>query len=316
MEILTIRDGYTLQNNLQSEIKKMKTIKYFLALSLLFKISLYAQQESLFTTYRYNMNLINPAYAGANQETAFSSTFRNQWTGIKDSPQTQSFSFGTPISKNIGVGISMIYDKTFIEKQTKVGVDLSYKIQISALTDLYFGIKAGGNQYNVNASGLETYNAQSDPALNSINNFNPNFGIGALLSNEKFYASISVPGLLNTERAKLKDGYATKATDRPHLYVSGGYNFDLGTLTPLVLKPSFILRYVNGAPVTVDLNTMLQIDNLIEIGGTYRFNKAYAGIAGITISKLLMVGYAYEMSYESNLASAKNTNEFFLRFKI
>ena len=293
----------------------MKTIKLILVGTLLFSVSLFAQQESLFTTYRYNMNIINPAYAGVNRETAFSSTFRNQWTGVKDSPQTQSFSFGTPIGKNLGVGLSMIYDKTFIEKQTIVGIDLSYKIQLSALTDLYFGIKAGGNSYSVNTSGLENYNIQSDPALNSISQFNPNVGIGMLMYNEKFYASISVPRILNTERARLENGSAAKSTDRPHLYGSGGYNFDLETRLPLVLKPSFILRYVNGAPLTIDLNTMIQIDNLIEIGGTYRFNKAYAGIAGITVSKLLMVGYAYEMNQNNGLASAKNTNEFFLKFK-
>lgn len=210
----------------------------------------------------------------------------------------------------------MVYDKTFIEKQTKVGVDLSYKIQVSALTDLYFGIKAGGNSYNVNASGLKTYNAESDPALNNISHFNPNIGIGALLSNEKFYASISVPSILNSERARLEDGYTAKAADRPHLYVSGGYNFDLGTLTLLILKPSVMIRYANGAPVTADFNTMLEMDNIVEIGGMYRINNACAAIAGITISKLLKVGYAYEINFKNELAKAGNTNEFFLQFKI
>jgi len=294
----------------------MKTIKYFLALILLVSVRLSAQQESLFTTYRYNMNLINPAYAGVDNQTAFSSTFRNQWTAIKDSPQTQSFSFGTPIHKNMGIGISMIYDKTFIEKQTRVGIDISYKIQLTAATDLYFGIKPGFNSYSVNASGLQTYNTQSDPALNDISGVNPNIGIGILLGNEKFYASVSVPGLLNTQRANLRDGYAAQSTDRAHLYVSGGYNFDLATSTPLVLKPSFLLRYVNGAPLSADLNTLLEIDNILEIGATYRIDNTCAGIAGIKISKLLKIGYAYEVNFKNELAQAANTNEFFLQFKI
>jgi type IX secretion system PorP/SprF family membrane protein len=294
----------------------MKIIKNILAGAvLLFSSVLFAQQESLFTTYRYNMNLVNPAYVGVDRETVISSTFRNQWTGIKDAPQTQAISFGTPIGKNLGIGLSMVYDKTFIEKQTLVGLDISYKIQVGALTDLYLGIKAGGNSYNVNTSGLETYVNQSDPALNSISEFNPNVGVGALLKNDKFYVSLSVPRLLNTERAKNENGYASVATDRPHIYLSGGYNFDFETLTPLVLKPSFMLRYVNGAPVSLDVNAMLEIDEFIEIGGMYRINKAYGAIAGLTISKLLTVGYAYEISTETQLASAKNTNEFFLRFK-
>lgn len=294
----------------------MKVINNIVAGTLLmFSSILFAQQESLFTTYRYNMNLVNPAYVGVDRETVFATTIRSQWTGIKDAPETQAISLGTPISKNLGIGVSMVYDKTFIEKQTLLGIDISYKVQVGELSDLYFGIKAGGNSYNVNTSGLATFVSEADPALNSISQFNPNIGVGALLKNDKYYISFSIPRLLNTARVKNNNGYAAVATDRPHFYISSGYDFDFETSTPLVLKPSFMLRYVNGAPLSFDLNTMLEIDKFFEIGFTYRFEKVYAGVASLTISKLLMVGYAYEINSSSVLASAKNTNEFFLRFK-
>jgi type IX secretion system PorP/SprF family membrane protein len=295
----------------------MKIVKNILAGALLlFGGVLFAQQESIFTTYRYHMNVVNPAYAGVDKETVLMSTIRQQWTGIKDAPQTQAVSFGTPVGNNLGIGISMFFDKTFIEKQTQLGLDFSYKLQVGALTDLYLGLKAGGNFYNVNTSGLETYSNQADPALTTINQFNPNVGIGALLKNEKYFISLSVPRMLNTERAKNKDGYTSVATDRAHVYLSSGYNFDFETTTPLVLKPSFMLRYVNGAPLSVDLNVMLQIEEFIEIGGSYRVDNAYAAMAGLTISKHLTFGYAYETNIGKVTASAKNSNEFFLRFKI
>lgn len=294
----------------------MKVINNIVAGTLLMLSSiLFAQQESLFTTYRYNMNLVNPAYVGVDRETVFASTIRSQWTGIKDAPETEAISLGTPISKNLGIGVSMVYDKTFIEKQTLLGIDISYKVQVDELSDLYFGIKAGGNSYNVNTSGLATFASEDDPALKSISQFNPNIGVGALLKNDKYYISFSIPRLLNTARVKNNNGYAAVATDRPHFYLSSGYDFDFETSTPLVLKTSFMLRYVNGAPLSFDLNTMLEIDNFFEIGFTYRFDKVYAGVTSLTISKLLMVGYAYEINSSSVLASTKNTNEFFLRFK-
>lgn len=294
----------------------MKIIKNILAGALLlFSSVLFAQQESIFTTYRYHMNVVNPAYAGVDGETVIMSTIRQQWTGIKDAPQTQAVSFGTSVGSNLGLGVSMVYDKTFIEKQTQFGIDFSYKIQVGALTDLYLGIKAGGNFYNVNTSGLETYSNQSDPALTTINQFNPNVGIGALLKNEKFFVSLSVPRMLNTERAKNKDGYTAVATDRPHIYLSSGYDYDFETTTSLILKPSFMMRYVNGAPLSVDINVMLQIEKFLEVGGSYRVNNAYAAIAGLTISDHLTFGYAYETNIDKIIASAKNSNEFFLRFK-
>lgn len=294
----------------------MKIIKNILAGALLlFSSMLFAQQESLFTTYRYHMNLVNPAYAGVDGETVLATTIRQQWTGIKDAPQTQAVSFGTSVGSNLGIGVSMVYDKTFIEKQTQLGLDVSYKIQVGALTDLYLGVKAGGNFYNVNTSGLETYVPQSDPALATINQFNPNVGVGALLKNDKFYVSLSVPRILNTERARNKDGYTAVATDRAHVYLSSGYDFDLETATALILKPSFMMRYVNGSPLSVDLNLMLQIEKFLEIGASYRVDNAYAGILGFNISDRMTLGYAYEVSTGNVMASAKNSNEFYLRFK-
>lgn len=294
----------------------MKIIKNIAAGALLlFSSMLFAQQETILSTYRYHMNLVNPAYVGVDGETVLASTFRKQWTGIENAPETQAVSFGTSLGSNVGLGVSMVYDKTFVEKQTQVGIDLSYKLQVGELSDLYFGIKAGGNFYNVNTSGLQTYSNQSDPALANINQFNPNVGVGALLKNDKYFVSLSVPRILNTERAKNKDGYSAVATDRPHVYLSSGYNYQFETATVLILKPSFMMRYVNGAPLSLDLNLMLQIQEFLEIGGSYRVDNAYAGIAGVTISKHLTFGYAYETNTGKVMASAKNSNEFFLRFK-
>jgi type IX secretion system PorP/SprF family membrane protein len=294
----------------------MKIIKNILTVTLLLLSSvLIAQQESMVTTYRYHMNMVNPAYAGVDNETVIMSTIRKQWTGIKDAPETQAVSFGTSVGGKIGLGVSMVYDKTFIEKQTQLGIDLSYKLQVGALTDLYLGLKFGGNFYNVNTSGINTYLAQSDPALSSISEFNPNIGIGALLKNGKYFISLSIPRMLNTERTKNNDGYASVATDRPHIYLSSGYDFDFKTTVPLVLKPSFMLRYVNGAPLSLDINTMLQIQEFFEIGASYRVDNAFAGLVNLTISKRMMFGYAYEVGTGKVLASAKNSNEFFIKFK-
>lgn len=294
----------------------MKIVKnIFAGALLLLSSALFAQQESTFTMYRYHMNMVNPAYAGVDNETVVTGTFRRQWTGIKYAPETQAVSFGTNVGSNLGLGISMVSDKTFIEKQTMLGIDFSYKLKMNETLDLYLGFKAGGNFYDVNTSGLQTYLPQSDPALESINHFNPNVGVGALLKNEKLFVSISIPRLLNTKRAQNDDGYASVATDRPHVYLSGGYDFNLNSDASLVLKPSFMLRYVNGSSVTIDINSMIQIQNNFEIGAMYRSDGTFAGLVDFIISKRMMVGYAYEVSTQKQLASAKNTNEFFIRFK-
>lgn len=295
----------------------MKKIQNMLAITLLLVSSaVLAQQETVYTFYRQHMNLVNPATVGVDSATVATSTLRKQWTGIADAPETQAVSFGTSLGKNVGFGMTVISDKTFIEKQTFVSLDLSYKLKMSETADVYFGIKAGGSSYNVNTSGLETYNVQADPALASISTFNPNIGVGAVYKEGPMYISLSIPRLLNTKKATNDAGYASVATDSPHIYLSGGYDVPLqGEFSSLILKPSAMLRYVSGAPVSLDLTAMLQIDKIFELGGMYRTDKAYAAMATVVISKRLVFGFAYEMSTQPTLAAAKNTNEILLQFR-
>lgn len=281
---------------------------------LLVSSTLLGQQEGVITNYMYHMNFFNPAYVGVDGETLVTTSFRQQWTGVKDAPSAEVVSFGTPLGRNLGIGVSIYNSNTFVESQTFTGIDFSYRLQVSEATELYFGIKAGGNFYSVNTSGLETYNVMSDPNISSISNFNPNVGAGVLLKAEKWYASLAIPRMLSTERADNENGLVTAAVARPHLYATAGYRLLLDPASNLMLKPSTMVRYVSGAPVSADINSMLSFDEGFEIGATYRTDAAIAGLVNINIKKRLIVGYAYEVSTRKVLASARNTNEFLLRF--
>lgn len=311
-------DGYTSQENKRfNRIKiEMKYIKYIIISGLLMYCNTsWSQQESIFTQYFQNMNIVNPAYAGVDNETVITSGIRSQWTGIAEAPETQTLAISTYLGKNVGLGISMVRDKTFIEKQTFLGLDFSYKLALSNGMDLYFGIKAGGNFYDVNTTGLETYSLQADPSLFGISNFNPNIGTGLLLKTNNWYLSLSVPRLLNTERSRNEDGIATVATDRPHFYATFGYDFKLNETGSILMKPSTFFRYVDGAPISMDFNNMLSFNDKFSIGGTFRTDNSYAAIASITFKKKFTFGFAYETSSRRELARAQNTNEILFRVK-
>lgn len=295
----------------------MKTVKTIMSAALLLIGSaVFSQQETSFTAYRHHMNVINPAYAGIDNETLLVSTLRDQWTGVADAPITQAVSFGTPVAKNTGLGLSFVNDQTFVEKQTFVGVDFSYKLQLNPALDFYFGLKAGGNFYSVNTSGLETYNIQSDPALASYSSFSPNIGLGLVLKNDNYYVSFSVPRILSTDRAKTEAGYAVLSKDRSHFYLSGGYDFDISSSASLlILSPSVMMRYVEGAPVSVDFTSMIEIEKIFSIGMMYRTDQALGAIMDFTLNKRLLIGYSYEWSTRSILGSDNNTYELLLKYK-
>lgn len=292
----------------------MKKIKILL-LILVAQANLYGQQESLLSFYRENLNLVNPAFVGVEGTTNIKSVLREQWTGIENAPSTKAVSFMIPLEKQLSFGISLVHDEVFIEKQTFIAVDLSYKVILNNKLDLFMGLKLGGNNYDVNTAGLKTYNIEADPSLFSISKFNPNIGIGFYLKHEKYYVSLSTPRFLNTERARNEDGFATVSTDRSHFYLSGGYNFMINDKYDLL--PSMMVRYVNGAPFNTDFTLTSVYNNSFYLGATYRTNQSFAGFTKIKINKRFLIGYAYEYIMKKELIGRANgSNELFLQFNL
>ena len=288
-------------------------------------VSVMGQQDPNRAFYRYTMNLVNPAYAGAalgvegagvSQGSEVGLNIRSQWVSVEGAPESQSVFFGTPMGKNLGLGVSIINDQTFIEKSTTINVDVSYKLQLSAVTDLYFGVKAGANSYDANLSGLRTFGIGSDPNLNNIDgSFKPNIGAGALLKGERFFASLSVPALLSNDRLEEEEGLATYAAGKTHVYLAGGYDFELSK--GIMFKPSTMFRYVEATPLSVDITAAFSFNDRVEIGPTYRYEEGIGGLFIFNAANWINMGYAYEAPFDNEIASQSNgTHEVFIKLKM
>ncbi|MGQ3233452.1 MAG: type IX secretion system membrane protein PorP/SprF, partial [Flavobacterium sp.] len=64
----------------------MKKLYFAALLALSGLAEMNAQQDPHYTQYMYNMNVINPAYAGSKENLAFGLLYRKQWVDIQDSP--------------------------------------------------------------------------------------------------------------------------------------------------------------------------------------------------------------------------------------
>lgn len=231
----------------------MKYILRILTIAIiLFFDTAYAQQETNYSLYRYTMNAVNPSYAGTNSErTEFTSHVKSLWRGIDGAPRVQTFNLTTPLNDRLGLGLSVINDKVFIENELDIFLDLSYRLQLNETTNLFLGIKAGGNSYSLNRNDLKGFSIATDPALQNIDSqFRPNFGIGAYMKKDNFFFSFSIPKLFNS-RALIKDDSdgVVYFKGQMNTYISLGYNFDLGGIE---LRPSFMAIYSNGALLSVD----------------------------------------------------------------
>jgi type IX secretion system PorP/SprF family membrane protein len=288
----------------------MKRFLFFIGLALVPLIS-FSQQESYYTLYRYNMNVINPAYAGALGKNVFAFTSRRQWSSMEDAPSTLAFSYSSERENNVGLGLSVVSDKVFIEQQTFAYVDFSYKLDMES-TQLYLGLKAGGNFYSADPIALSAYSASSDPAQQQLSRFNPNVGAGALLKGELFWASFSIPRLFNVKRES--DNLAVTAKDRMHSYLGGGVDLPIGS--GLLVKPSVMLRKVKGLPVTTDFTGMLSWQNQFDVGISYRSSSSFALLSVISLGGF-DIGYAYETPTVSSLSQLNlKTHEIVLRINL
>jgi type IX secretion system PorP/SprF family membrane protein len=293
-------------------------------LMLLFITAVTAQQDPNFIFYRYNMNVINPAYAGSvvKQEvgsvpkrvTQLGLNLRSQWSGVQGAPETQSIFFSTGLAKNLGFGVSVINDRTFIENQTWITADFSYKVKFNENTNLFLGVKAGGNSYNANLDGLTSFGIAADPSTSDIQGvFNPTFGLGALLQGERFFVTVSVPNVLTSERLQERDGEAKLGQSRQHFYLGGGMDFEFSN--DFILKPSVVARYVDSSPFTIDFTAAFELEQKFEFGLNYRLNEGIGGLFMFKGTDWIDFGYAYEAPSASPIVQTTNgSHEVVTRF--
>ena len=307
--LLRFRDGFILTIN----TTKMKTIikNSHVLLVLLLTSILYAQQDPSFTLYQYNMNVINPAYAGINNFNEVNINFRSQWVNLEGSPETQCMSLGIPVTDKIGVGLSIVNDNVFVLNETDLYIDFSYKIPVSTNTNLYMGLKAGGSFINIDLNSLGIMN---DPVFTeNVSRFNPNIGIGFLLKGNRFYINLATPSLLKSKRYE-KDGIiVTNATDKLHAYLGAGYTLALDDNIDLI--PSAMYRFVNGAPVSLDLTATIDLINVIEFGISYRLDESISGLGLLKLADWVQFGYAYESTTTDVKNYSRGSHEALLRFK-
>ena len=294
----------------------MKFNSLYIIVILLLSTGLSAQQDPNYTFYRYNMNIYNPAYAGSSEAAEINLGLRSQWASVQGAPESQSAIFGMPVGKNVGIGVSILNDKTFIEQQTWLAVDFSYRLQLNEMTDLYFGIKGSANSYDANTQGLITYGVGQDGTLMDYESrFTPNVGAGAYLKGTRYFLSLSVPKILSPERLQERNGNAFVGDDRLHAYLSGGYDFILGKT--LDLKTMAMVRYQDSSPVSVELTGILDFGQKFELGTSYRYDESISGLFLFNISTGFKIGYAYETALQNQIDGLDNaTHELFFQVRL
>ena len=279
---------------------------------LLLAFQMHGQQDPQYTQYMYNMNIINPAYAGSKENLSFGLLYRNQWSKIDGGPETGTFFGHAPVGKNIGLGLSVIADQIGPVKETNTYVDLSYTLQLGGEHRLAFGIKAGATFHDIGLAGIDIIDP-TDPFLNQdINETTPNIGAGFFYYTDKYYVSLSVPNLLSS--LHLDDSGLKIGSETQHYFLTGGYVFDLSENTEL--KPSVMIKSAFDAPTSFDVNVNARFYKKFEIGASYRLDDSFSALVNFALTPSLRVGYAHDFISSDIKAYAPASHEVFLLFDL
>ncbi|TVZ56135.1 type IX secretion system PorP/SprF family membrane protein [Lutibacter sp. Hel_I_33_5] len=290
----------------------MKLEKILVGLLMLLSVSIYAQQDPQYTHYMYNMNIVNPAYAGSQEAMTVNFLGRSQWIGIQGAPQTVALGIHAPVGKKVGLGLSIIADRLGPVREQSSYADFSYTLQVGEDKHLALGLKAGFSFLDVNLPFIQTTNPGDVAFANRINRALPNFGAGVFYYTDKFYAGVSLPNMLKTLHFDKAGGSITKASDVAHYFITSGYVFDLSET--LKFKPSFMVKTAPGAPTSIDLSGNILLNDKLEFGLSYRFDDSISTLINVRATNNLRLGYAYDHTV-SNLGQFNSgSHEVFLLF--
>ena len=255
------------------------------------------QQDPMYTQYIFNLQTVNPAYAGYWKTIGIMALSRNQWVGLNGHPTTQTLSFQTPLkSQNVGMGLNVVVDKLGLEKRLIINADYAYEISLSEVTKLRFGIKAGFTNYSNNLPEYVQYpDNLGDPVYQTKvdNKFMPNFGFGLFLSSTKYYLSLSLPRIIDNNYQSNVSNYYTKSEMR-HLFFAGGMMFDISD--NVKFKPTFMTKAVSGSPFQYDISANFLLAEKFWVGAMYRSGDSFGGIAQWILNNNLRLGYAYDFT--------------------
>jgi len=296
--------------------------KRYLALALLTlsALKVQAQQDPHYTQYMYNMNVVNPAYAGSKESISGGLLYRTQWVGLDGAPKTATFDIHSPVGKNVGLGLSVVSDEIGPVKETNAYADFSYTLNLGGEHRLALGLKAGATFQDVGLYsdiGSGYLPQPGDIAFKEdTNNTYLNIGAGAFYYTQKYYVAFSVPNMLKATHLDVTQNDQTLefGNETSHYFLTGGYVFDLSENTEL--KPSFMLKSAFSAPTSFDLSANCRFYKKYEIGATYRLDDSFGAMVNFAVTPSIRVGYAYDHIISDLEGTAPASHEFMLLFDL
>jgi len=292
-----------------------------------------AQQIPLFTQYRQNLGIINPAAVNSDFHTSdhnlsFGLSYRNQWVGFDATPVTQTIR-GEYLMDN-GGGFGLLMGGYLINDQTgPTGFTGAYGRIAGILTDdaeyggFSFGLNIGAVQYRVNESELFVRDQGDVVANEDQSQIFPDVGLGAYyyktlegggrLDGDIFYGGVSIPQVfgLNLNYTNENGEFNTQRVQHFYGLVGLYHFFDNDGF----IEGSSWIKYAPNVPVSVDFNVRYRFPGNLSLGtglstaGTYHLETGFSFGEDLGWENTFQIGYGFDYSFNTFGPDVGSTHE-------
>lgn len=313
-----------------------------------------AQQRPHYTQYILNNYILNPALSGIENYVDVKLSTRDQWVGLDGAPKTSYISIQGPIGKDNyrtsatsfqvpgenprgksywesytaaephhGIGLTMVNDKAGSFNRFTVNATYAYHLGLTPTLNLSAGFAAGITNVSLDRTKHD-FDGAGDPfdpatgaSLNGeLSKIRPDLGFGMWLYSKNYFIGVSAQQIIPQKLSFVDDAaILTKGRLIPHLFLTAGYRVLVGEDVNII--PSVMMKYVQGSSKNnfqPELNLKMQYQDLLWLGGSYRYQDGYAAMAGINIGNSFNVGYAYDITTTALNTVSRGTHEIMVGF--
>lgn len=315
----------------------MTGLRLLIFLMMTTTITLNAQQLSLFTQYRENSSIINPAavesdFLAFGNNISFGASYRAQWVGLPGNPQTQTIR-GTFFADGMR-GVALMVGGQLINDVTgPTGFTGFYGRIAGVLSDdpqyggLSIGLSAGMVQYRVKGSQIVLRDENDVLGGLDQSQLFPDVGVGLFFykavgggysADNYIYGGLSVPQVLGLDFTFQNEKGEYYSRRIQHFYGMLGFYkfFDDNSF----LEPSVWVKYAPNAPTNADVNIRYQLPSALWVGtgvstgGSLHLEAGFSLGDNVGLDNLIRLGYGYDYSFSSFGPTAGSTHEINLTF--
>ena len=282
-----------------------------------------AQADISMSTHWNNRANYNPAFIARTDYLYLFSNFRHQWVGINGAPVV----FNVQVSEYFqsmqsALGLSIANDRIGATQAFNPMLAYAFRIAKNQAWSLSMGLSAGVFVRTINGSLFEAETA-NDPSLNYYykKTTQPDIDVGFEFQNTHFIYGISSTHILSAVKSdnlflntNHRYGYVIYKNDDPRLisYSLGMQVVNRYNLT--VLEGNFSFRIKRQLRLLI-FPVLQGPQEILDFGLTCRSSRQLTLLCGISISRYLRIGYAYDQSVFSRYY-LNGTHEVMIEYRI